>query len=126
MKIPQKYLSRQAEITESFLYELNKHMDDFMAGTVEEMFHIKDIAGIMCLHPVHVSNVIKLHTGLHPCHFYEKRIIKEAKALLSNSSLSINDVAVRLTYDPSNFTKFFKEFENMTPSQYRKNITLVN
>jgi len=126
MKIPQKYISRQAEITASFIYELNKHMDDFMAGTVEEMFHIKDIAGIMCLHPVHVSNVIKLHTGLHPCYFYEQRIVKEAKALLANPDLSINDVASRLTYDPSNFTKFFKELENMTPSQYRRNIAVSN
>jgi len=126
MKIPQKYISRQAEITESFLYELNKHLDDFMAGTVEDMFHIKDIAGIMCLHPVHVSNVIKLHTGMHPCYFYEQRIVKEAKALLANPALTINDVASRLTYDPSNFTKFFKELENMTPSQYRKNMAASN
>ena len=50
MKIPQKYLSRQAEITESFMQVMNKHMDDFMAGRAAEMFHIKDIASIMCLH----------------------------------------------------------------------------
>jgi AraC-like DNA-binding protein len=122
MKIPQKYLSRQAEITLLFQQVMNSHLDDFMAGRVEAMFHIKDIAGIMCLHPVHVSNVIKLHTGFHPCHFYELRIVQEAKNLLSNPALTIADVADRLTYDASNFTKFFKAFEGITPTQFRKQI----
>src|SRR4051812_13366033 len=109
MKIPQKYLSRQAEITRLFLQVMNQHIDDFMAGRAEKMFHIKDIASIMCLHPVHVSNVIKLKTGFHPCHFYELRILKEAKHLLADPTLAISQVANRLTYGTSNFTKFFKE-----------------
>lgn len=28
-------------------------------------------------HPVHVSNVVKLYTGFHPCHFYEHAHLKE-------------------------------------------------
>jgi AraC-like DNA-binding protein len=126
MKVPQKYLSRQGEITESFLREMNKHMDDFMAGRVEEMVHLKDIAAVMFLHPVHVSNVVKLYTGLHPCHFYELRIVQEAKALLGDLALSISDVAGRLTYDTSNFTKFFKQYEGMTPTEYRKKLSGQN
>jgi AraC-like DNA-binding protein len=122
MKIPQKYMNRQAEITASFLQEMNKHLDDFMAGRVEEMFHLKDLAAIICLHPVHVSNVIKLYTGFHPCHFYELRILEEAKKLLSDPALSISDVAERLTYDKSNFTKFFKEYAGTTPTAYRKQL----
>lgn len=122
MKVPKKYLNRQAEITELFLQEMNKHIDDFMAGRVEEMFHLKDLARIMCLHPVHISNVIKLHTGFHPCHFYELRIAQEAKTLLSDFTLSVSDVANRLTYDTSNFTKFFKEYGGMTPTAYRKSL----
>lgn len=126
MKIPQKYLSRQAEITELFMQVMNKHMDDFMAGRAAEMFHIKDIASIMCLHPVHISNVIKLHTGFPPCYFYELRIAREAKALLSDPSLSVSNVANRLTYDTSNFTKFFKEYEGVTPTEYRKKLSGQN
>ena len=126
VKIPQKYISRQAEITELFIRELNKHMDDFMAGRVHEMYHIKDIAGIMCLHPVHVSNVVKLFTGHHPCFFFEERIVAEAKTLLANPAMSISNVASRLTYDTSNFTKFFKEYTGITPSAYRKSLAGAN
>ena len=123
MKVPNKYLNRQAEITALFLQEMNKHMDDFMADRVEKMFHLKDIAARMFLHPVHVSAVIKLHTGLHPCHFYELRILQEAKSLLSDATLSISDIANRLTYDTSNFTKFFKQYEGITPTAYRKTLS---
>lgn len=118
--IPVKYLNRQQEITDNFLYQMNKHMDEFMAGNVEEMLSLKDIASMMCLHPVHISNVIKLYTGFHPCHFYELRILNEAKKLLADYSLTITDVARRLTYDNSNFTKYFKEYAGMTPTAYRK------
>lgn len=120
MNIPIKYLNRQKEITEHFLYEMNKHMDDFMAGKVDNMLSLKEIAGIMCLHPVHISNVIKLDTGYHPCYFYELRILSEAKKLLANFSVTIGEVAHRLTYDNSNFTKYFKEYAGMTPTAYRK------
>lgn len=122
MKIPQKYLSRQEEITELFLHIMNRHMDDFMAGKVEEMYHLRQLADAMFLHPVHITNVIKLHTGFHPCHFYELRIMEEAKKLLANHRLSIGDVANRLTYDKSNFTKWFKQYHGTTPTEYRNQL----
>lgn len=122
MKVPEQYLSRQAEITALFLKLMNKHLDDFMAGDVEEMFQLKDIARLMYLHPVHVTNVIKLYTGYHPCHFYELRILEEAKKLLADSRLTISGVASRLTYDKSNFTKFFKQYAGKTPTAYRQEL----
>ena len=122
-KIPQNYLSRQAEITQLFLLVMNQHMDDFMAGRAQEMVHIRELASRMCLHPVHVSNVIKLHTGFHPCHFYELRIVQEARNLLADSSLAVGEVASRLTYDTSNFTKFFKTYAGLTPTEYRKTLS---
>jgi AraC-like DNA-binding protein len=32
----------------------------------------------------------------------------------------VADIAASLTYDPSNFTKFFKRFAGLTPKQYRE------
>lgn len=122
MKIPQKYINRQAEITALFLEVMNKHLDDFIAGHAEEMLHLKDLAGMMYLHPVHVSNVVKLYTGHHPCYFYELRILEEAKKLLADQQLSITEVASRLTYDKSNFTKFFKQYQGVTPKAYREQL----
>jgi len=119
-KIPEDYVSRKAEILEQFKEVMDKHMDDFLAGKIDHMYEIKEIADILCLHPVHLSKVIKLETGQHACHFYEQRILMEAKKLLADASLPIGRIAHRLDYDVSNFTKFFKRFTGMTPSAYRK------
>jgi AraC-like DNA-binding protein len=122
MPIPQQYLSRQAEISAAYIDVMNQRMDDFMAGRLEEMGHIRDIASVMCLHPTHVSAIVKAHTGHHPCYFFELRILQEAKTLLADPTASVSSVAGRLTYEASNFAKFFKLYEGVTPSQYRRQL----
>jgi len=121
-KIPDVYISRKAEIVAQFKQVLESHMNDFMAGRVNKMYELKEIADIICLHPSHLSKVIKLETGYHACFFYEQRILLEAKKLLHDRTLSICTIAHMLDYDVSNFTKFFKRFMGMTPSLYRKTL----
>ena len=121
-RIPDEYVSRKAEILAQFKLVLEKHLDDLMAGRIDKMLEIKEIADILCLHPVHLSKVIKLETGHHACYFYEQRILQEAKKLLADTSLPIGAIAHKLDYDVSNFTKFFKKFSGMTPSLYRKSL----
>ncbi|MBE9584970.1 AraC family transcriptional regulator [Mucilaginibacter sp. JRF] len=121
-KVPLKYLNRKEEIFRNYLHEIDKHIDDVLEGRVEEMFELRDLAALLFIHPTHLSNVIKQHTGLHPCYFYEEKLIAVAKNMLADPELSIADVARKLTYDPSNFTKWFKFFEHVTPSQYRKQL----
>lgn len=117
--LPQKYQSRKAEITTAFIEAVNKHVDQIMDGSADHMYHIKDIAKQLFIHPVHLSNTIKLHTGKAPCYFFEMRLMEEARKMLQMPQLSITEIAARLTFDNSNFTKFFKRFEGVTPSQYR-------
>jgi AraC family transcriptional regulator of adaptative response / methylphosphotriester-DNA alkyltransferase methyltransferase len=121
-KIPE---SRQAEILENFIQVLNKHLNDFLAGNVEKMLELKEIATMLSIHPVHLSKVIKLQTGHHACYFYEQRILLEAKLLLADKTLPIGTIARTLDYDVSNFTKFFKRFTGMTPSLYRKTLEVT-
>ncbi|WP_224746318.1 helix-turn-helix domain-containing protein [Mucilaginibacter glaciei] len=125
VKLPDVYISRKAEIVARFKQVLESHMDDFMAGRINKMYELKDIADIICLHPVHLSKVIKLETGYHACYFYEQRILLEAKKLLADSTLPIGTIARMLDYDVSNFTKFFKRFMGMTPSLYRKALEIT-
>jgi AraC family transcriptional regulator, regulatory protein of adaptative response / methylphosphotriester-DNA alkyltransferase methyltransferase len=42
-----------------------------------------------------------------------------SKELLLTTTLSIAQIARQLTYDPSNFTKFFKEYTGTTPKKFR-------
>lgn len=119
MTLPKKILSRQTEITHDFLKEVDKHLEDILAGKADKMYHIKDFAALLFIHPVHLSNTIKLTTGHSPCYFFEEKLMAEAKRLLQDKRITIADIAERLTFDTSNFTKFFKRFEGVTPSAYR-------
>lgn len=121
MAVPKKILTRKDEITADFLKLLDEHLDDILAGKIQDMYHIKDFASVLHIHPTHFSNTIKLTTGKSPCDFMEKRIMDEAKKMLANTTLPIADICYRLTFnEPTNFTKFFKAMEGMTPKQYRK------
>lgn len=118
--LPKKILARQHEITAAFLREVDLHLADLEAGRVTEMLEVCDLAGRLCIHPTHLSNTLKLTTGYPPCHFFEARILAVAQRLLRDTRAPVADIAARLTYDPSNFTKFFKRFAGHTPTQYRE------
>jgi len=119
MKIPQKFFARQHEIAADFLKELDKHLDDVVSGRVEQMFEVRDFAELIHVHPAHLSNTIKSATGHSPCYFFEERLMEISKSMLENLRMPIAEIARTLTYDPSNFTKFFKHFSGQTPKQYR-------
>lgn len=118
--IPKKIFARQHEITADFLRVIDHHLDDILQGRATKMLEIRDIARLLFIHPKHLTNTIKQTTGQHPSFFYEEKIMKMARRLLLDKSLSIAAIAQKLTYDPSNFSKFFKHFEGITPKQYRE------
>jgi len=120
MPIPKKILARQYEITAEFLAHLDVHIADILAGRATEMYEIRDLADLLHIHPTHLSNTIKLTTGKSPCFFFEEKLMQVAKELLQDNTRSVADIAASLTYDPSNFTKFFKRFAGITPKQYRE------
>ncbi len=123
MTLPQKIQSRADEITANFFTLLDIHIEDILAGRELKMFRIRDFAARLYIHPTHFSNTIKLTTGKSPCDFVEERIMDEAKRMLRETQLSVAEICYRLTYQqPTNFTKFFKAMEGMTPTQYRKQI----
>lgn len=119
MKIPEKFFARRHEIAADFLKELDKHLDDILSGKATEMFEVRDFADLIHVHPTHLSNTIKAATGHSPCFFFEERLMEISKSMLQNVSVPIAEIARTLTYDPSNFTKFFKHFSGQTPKQYR-------
>ena len=124
MHIPKKILARQYEITDEYLKTLDTHLADIVEGRATEMFEIRDIANILHIHPTHLSNTVRLTTGHSACSFFEEKILTIAKGMLEKNETSISSIAMLLTYDPSNFTKFFKSYTNLTPKQYRENFLL--
>lgn len=113
---------RQKEIVKQYTAALDKHILELKAGDVEVMYEIRDLANLLHIHPVHLSNTIKEVTGKSACDLFEDRLVVLAKEMIATSPLSIGAIARQLTYDPSNFVKFFKKFTGMTPKKYRDSL----
>lgn len=116
----QNILKRSKEITEIYFQFLDKHIADVVSGNVDEFMEINKIARELFLSHKHLTDTVQKETGNHPCHFYDLKILDEAKKMLSETDKSIAEIAKILTYDPSNFSKFFKKFIGQTPGQFRK------
>lgn len=111
---------RQREIVSDYLQKLDEHIQALKTGTEDRAREINEFAEMLHIHPVHLSNTIKEVTGQSSCSLFEERLVQASKELLLQPHLSIKEVAVQLTYDPSNFTKFFKRFTGLTPKQFRE------
>lgn len=112
-------MTRPQEIVREYLRELDNHVLRLKNGETQEVLEVKEFAEILHIHPGHLSNTIQEQLGQSPCSLFEERLMKVSKELILETDLSIAEIARRLTYDPSNFSKFFKHFEGITPGQFR-------
>lgn len=119
MNSPKRIAERQHEITAAFLREIDKHLLDIVEGRTSEMLEIRDLAQLLHIHPTHLANTVRHTTGKSACYFFEDKILAIAKRMLEENEQPISNIATLLTYDPSNFTKFFKRFTGETPKGYR-------
>ncbi|ATL42482.1 helix-turn-helix domain-containing protein [Elizabethkingia sp. HX WHF] len=66
------------------------------------------------------GDVIKHFTGISPQDHIRDNIIQTAKNKLSQTSLSVSEIAYSLGFDyPTYFTRFFRKETGFTPSVYR-------
>jgi AraC-like DNA-binding protein len=127
IKIPQVIITRKDEITSIFFQTIEIHFAEILSGRIDYMYHIKDFASLQHIDSRHFSNTIKLTTGKSPCEHVEERIMIEAKKMLDDKTLSVKEICYKLTYkEPTNFSKFFKAMEGITPTQYRNRKTENN
>lgn len=110
---------RAAQITEQYFAFLDQHVEDVANDNVADFLELNQIANALHISHSHLSDTLQKSTGHHPCHFYDLKIVDKAKSLLKETDLSIAFIAKKLTYDPSNFSKFFKKFTGQTAGQFR-------
>lgn len=113
---------RKEEITERYFELIHSHLEDLLSGSTDLMYELREIADRLSVSQRHLIRVVKETRGNHPCHFYVQAILEKSKHLMATTQIPISEIARKLTYDPSNFTKFFRKYEGVTPSQYRNNV----
>lgn len=92
-----------------------------------EAHHIADVslarlAGVVEMSPYHLAHVFARDVGL-PVHVYAEVVrIRHARILLKGE-VSISQIAYQLGFaDQSHFTHRFKQFQGVTPGQYRRSV----
>ncbi|TWJ04467.1 AraC-like DNA-binding protein [Mucilaginibacter frigoritolerans] len=83
----------------------------------------KEYADLLYITPNHLNALCKDLLGMQAGEVIRNRTLLEAKRLLTNLQLNINEIAFKLNFnDNSYFTKFFKKLEGITPEEFRRKI----
>ena len=80
-------------------------------------------AEALCITPNYLNRLVRTHTGHSAMEWIEISRLNLAKSLLKQNHLQVSEIAAAVGIDDqSYFTRFFKNNEGCTPTQYRENI----
>lgn len=95
----------------------------YIEENYSEDIKIDDLAYIFRFSKFYLTHAFKEEIGMPPIKYLTSVRLDQAKKMLANTENSINEIACKVGYpDAQCFARVFRNIENMTPSQYRKNI----
>ena len=101
--------------------ELAHEFESFCQENFLTHFTIKEIAGEMHVSAKHLSETVKRVTGKRALDILNGYRLRNAKALLSQTSLTSRQIAYELNFEnPDYFFTFFKKSTGLTPLQFRQ------
>ena len=123
------YLSRQAQTTDTtnfwsrktdlvnlFFTHLEKHF------TAKKM--VKEYAGMLAVTPSYLNDTVKEISGYTASHHIQQRIVLEAKRRAVFEGYSLKEAAYDLGFfDPSHFSKYFKNSSGINFTDFRKGVS---
>jgi len=81
----------------------------------------KDYAALLFVTPNYLNALSKEVLGVPAGEVIRDRVLLEAKRLLANAGMNINEVAYQLNFqDNSYFSRFFKKYNGISPEEFRK------
>jgi AraC family transcriptional regulator, transcriptional activator of pobA len=96
---------------------------DALARLIYEKQKVNDYAQMLAISPNHLNKCVKTVTGLSAQDLLNEMIVLEAKVLLKQTDMNINEIAYKLTQqNHSDFSRFFKSKTGITPKEYKQDI----
>jgi AraC-like DNA-binding protein len=84
---------------------------------------VRDYAQMLGVTPSHLSESLRLETGLTAGELIRARLLLEAKRLLLHSELTIAEIGYELGFeDPSYFSRFVRREIETSPVEFRNRI----
>lgn len=110
-----------SSILSASVESLGRDFYNAVENNFRENRQVQFYADLLSVSEKTLQRELKSLTGETPKSYIEKRILLEAKRLLSYSNLSIKEIGFSLGFDePSNFNKFFKVRTQFTPADFRQ------
>jgi two-component system, response regulator YesN len=86
-----------------------------------EAITLEEAAEHVGLSPYYFSKLFKDRFGITFIDYITEIRIKRAKELMENPDVSVKEVCYTVGYkDPNYFSRVFKKYTGLTPSEYRK------
>jgi AraC family transcriptional regulator, transcriptional activator of pobA len=102
---------------------ITNRFKELIFSNIKTLHQVTDYAALLNISPNHLNKTVKSVTQKSPTRWIDEAIVLEAKVLLSQSDLSVSEVAGEVgVEDPSYFTRLFRKYEGITPSDFRKMI----
>ena len=99
-------------IIREYNYLVEKHFKTYTTVT--------DYARLLFKSPKTLSNLFKRHIDKTPLQIITERRLLEAKRMLKNTTLSVQEISDELSFnDIQAFSNFFKKHTSLTPSAYK-------
>lgn len=100
-----------------FLFQLYQTLEPL---TSDANLSVERICAIMCISKTKLFTKLKNLTGLSITHFMRKIRLNNAKKLLSQTNMTISEIAYSVGFnDPKYFTRVFGEEFGMSPKEVR-------
>ncbi|MBV9038689.1 MAG: helix-turn-helix transcriptional regulator [Acidobacteriaceae bacterium] len=89
----------------------------------EDSVRLSTLADACRTSPYHFARSFKAITGSSPLAYQRRLRLEQAKALLRDTSLSIEEIVIRIGFsNPSHFTRLFRQWTGVTPTDYRREL----
>lgn len=93
---------------------------EYMSENIKSNITLNTLAELVFMHPTYFVKVFKDTFGIPPLAYFNRLRIHSAMGLLSNSDMSIEEIAHEIGFlDPSYFARVFKKYTGITPTEYR-------
>jgi two-component system, response regulator YesN len=109
------------EAEEGVYSPLVKQVIQFIHEHLHQPFSLREVSEHLHVNASYLSTLFKEETNLTFSEYVTRSRLQKAKSLLLTTNLTIVEVAEQVGYQTGKyFVRLFKEFEGMTPSQFRK------
>ena len=98
---------------------------DFLHDNFSESITLETLAEIADVHPVHLARVFRQKHDCTVGEYVRRLRVEFARRQIQATDLPLSEIALAAGFaDQSHLNKTFKSMLNLTPSEYRKNISL--